>query len=230
MFRKYEKTFRVLVPQINVKGKHYLSNDETKKLLGSNVCITEKMDGANTAIIRHKDYFKLQKRGSLVDYGEHYQFNFFKAWTQTNYDKLMQIPKDTVLYGELMICKHTVFYDMLPDYFLPFAWFDKNNNKYKHRDEMDELCNKIGLFSTPFICKTSGLNKDELFNLIPDVSNYGHEPAEGIVVWNYKNGMRGKVVREKFVKDMEESEHWMNKQITKNIVNSVCNCKNHGDK
>ena len=55
MFRKYEKTYRILVPQIDVKGKHYLSKKEVKKLLGGNVTIMEKLDGANVGIIRHKD-------------------------------------------------------------------------------------------------------------------------------------------------------------------------------
>jgi hypothetical protein len=27
MFRKYEKTFRILVPEINVRGKFYLSDE-----------------------------------------------------------------------------------------------------------------------------------------------------------------------------------------------------------
>lgn len=224
MFRHYEKTFRILVPQIATKGKHFLSDADTRKLLGGNVVITEKMDGANVGIIRHKDYFKLQKRGSLVDVGEHFQFNFFKAWSQQNYDKLLQIPQGTTLYGELMICKHTVPYDMLPDYFLAFAWYDKKNNEYKHRDEMTELCDKIGLCYTPEICRGCNFSKDELFDLIPDPSVYGHAPAEGLVVWNYKQNMRGKVVRAEFQKAMDEDDHWDKGPIIKNTVSNKCKC------
>ena len=121
MFRKYEKTYRILVPQMNTKGKHYLPDKEVKKLLNREVIITEKLDGANTGIIRHKDTFRLQKRGSLVDQSEHAQFNFFKAWSYENYDKLMKIPEGTVLYGELMFCKHTVFYNKLPSFFIAFV-------------------------------------------------------------------------------------------------------------
>lgn len=217
MFRKYEKTYRILVPQIDVKGKHFHSDADTKKLLNGQTTITEKMDGANVGIIRHKDTFRLQKRGSLVDQSEHYQFNFFKAWSQVNYDKLMQIPEGTVLYGELMIAKHTVFYDKLPDYFLAFAWADRKTDEYKHRMEMEELCAKIGLSCTPFISQGPHA-KDELFDLIPNPSAFGSEPAEGIVVWNHKNGLRGKVVREEFVKDMEDDGHWIHKQVTKNLL------------
>ena len=224
MFRHYEKTFRILVPQIATKGKHFLSDADTRRLLGGNVVITEKMDGANVGIIRHKDYFRLQKRGSLVDVGEHFQFNFFKAWSQQNYDKLLQIPQDTTLYGELMICKHTVFYDMLPDYFVAFAWYNKKTNEYYHRDEMAELCDKIGLCYVPEICRGCNYSKDELFDLIPDPAAYGHKPAEGLVVWNYRAGMRGKVVRAEFQKAMDEDDHWDKGPIIKNIVSNKCKC------
>ena len=224
MFRKYEKTFRILVPQIPTKGKHYLSDADAKKLLNGHCIITEKMDGANTGIVRHKDTFRLQKRGSLVDIGEHYQFNFFKAWSQQNQDKLMQIPQDHVLYGELMICQHTVFYDMLPDWFMAFALYSNKVNEYCHRDELTELCDKIGLCYVPEICRGTGYHKDELFDLIPDPATYGHTPAEGLVVWNYKANMRGKVVRAQFQKAMDEDDHWDKGPIRKNVVSNKCKC------
>ena len=229
MFRKYEKTYRVLVPQISTKGKHYLSDADTKKLLNGNVVITEKMDGANVGIIRHKDHFRLQKRGSLVDVGEHYQFNFFKAWTTQNHDKLMQIPKNTILYGELMICKHTVFYDMLPDYFLAFAWLNRKNGEYYHWNEMEELCEKIGLYTVPHLASIPGPNKDDLFDFIPNPSTYGHEQAEGLVVWNYKKNIRGKIVLKKFQDSMDTIGHWASKPVTRNIVSDVCHCDKDKD-
>jgi len=77
VFIKYPKTYRILVPQIKTIGKHFLSDIDTKILLKGNIFISEKMDGANTAIIRHDDCFKLQKRGSLITTNEHFQFNFF---------------------------------------------------------------------------------------------------------------------------------------------------------
>jgi len=151
MFRKFEKTYRILVPEIIIKGKHHLSKKECKKLLGGKVVILEKLDGANTGIIRHKDTYKLQKRGSLVDASEHYQFNFFKAWGASNYDKIIKIPKDTILYGELMICKHTIYYNKLPDYFIPFAWFDRKKEKYFTYEKLQKLCNEIGLIPANII-------------------------------------------------------------------------------
>ncbi len=221
MFRHYEKTFRILVPQISTVGKHYLSDSDTQKLLNGKVTLTEKMDGANTAIIRNKNDFRLQKRGSLVDTSEHYQFNFFKAWSQANYDKLMSIPQDTILYGELMICQHTIHYDSLPDYFLAFGLFDRKSNQYKHWNDLKKLCDDIGLATVPLLEKDTTVAKTELFDMVPNPSNYGHEQAEGLVVWNYNKQMRGKVVLRKFQESIDEDGHWSRKTITKNLLKAV---------
>lgn len=215
MFRKWEKMGRILVPQVNIKGKNYLSKSDSKKLLGGKVVITEKLDGANAAVIRHKDEFKLQKRGSLVSDSEHYQFNFFKAWADQNHDKIMQIPRNTILYGELMVCKHTVFYNKLPDFFIPFAWFDRRSATYFKHEEFIELCDKIGFTPAPILYQ-GHIDRMSLFDMIPDMSNFSSEPAEGIVVWNPKNGIRGKIVRPEFQKFMTNSGHWRHKQITLN--------------
>lgn len=219
MFRKWEKTYRILVPQIDIKGKHYLSKDEAKKLLGGNVIITEKLDGANTGIIRHKDTFKLQKRGSLVGDSEHYQFKFFKAWAYQNYDKIMQLPKTSIIYGELMIVKHTIHYTELPDFFIPFALYDKSTSSFYPYDEFIDICKKIGLTPAPLVYQ-GFTDRMALYDLIPQPSNFGSQfedgKAEGIVVWNPKNGMRGKVVRPEFQKFMNDDGHWMHKQLTLN--------------
>lgn len=217
MFRKYEKTYRILIPQIDIKGKHFLSKKECKQLLNGKVIITEKMDGANVGIIRYRDTFHLQKRGSLVGDSEHAQFNFFKAWSYNNYDKIMQIPKGTVLYGELMYAKHTIFYDRLPSYFLAFAWLNKGNNKYYKWEEMKNLCDNIGLHTVPLIHQ-GYVDRMELFDMIPKVSSYGSMMAEGIVVWNHKKGMRGKVVRPEFQKSMDDEGYWMRRPVTQNEV------------
>lgn len=217
MFQKYPKTFRILVPEVNVKGKHYLSDEELKLLLAGEVSITEKIDGANVGIIRTKDGFRLQKRGSLVGENEHEQFNFFKAWAQLNYDKLIKLPRNSVLFGELMYAKHTIFYNRLPDYFLAFALYDYKDDEYYSRDQMVEICNNAGLCYAPEIAR-GHFKKVELFKLIPNVSHFGDEKAEGIIVEKLKDGSRGKLVREEFVKHMEENDHWIHNAVIKNLL------------
>lgn len=217
MFLKWPKTYRILVPQVDIKGKHYLSNADVRSLLGGKVSVQEKIDGANVGIIRAQGDFKLQKRGSLVDESEHAQFSFFKAWSYNNYEKIMQIPDGTILYGELMYAKHTIFYNQLTDYFIAFAWGDRKTGKLYHRDEMVELCEKIGFCYAPEVAR-GYFKKDELFDLIPKKSHFGQEIAEGVVIENLKSRVRGKVVRVGFQKAMDQDGHWMHKQFTKNLL------------
>lgn len=215
MFRKYEKTYRIPIPQIVVPGKHVLSKKEVKALLQGKVVIEEKMDGANAGIIRHKDRFVLQKRGSLVAESEHEQFNFFNNWAKVgNYDKIMAVPSGHIIYGELMYTRHTIYYDSLPDYFLVFDVWDGKN--YLSRKKRDVFCEKYGFCQVPLIDEGYFYIED-LYHLIPNESKYG-EIAEGIVVKRYskKNFTRGKIVKKQFIKTLEESQHWTKYNIKVN--------------
>ena len=216
MFHKWPKTFRILISEINVKGKYYLSDDQVKLLLAGEVSITEKVDGCNVGIIKTKDGFRLQKRGGLVGLSEHPQYNMLKAWSQNNYNKLIQLPENTILFAEFLYAKHTIFYDALTDYFLAFDLYNYKERKHYHRDELTKLCDTLGLCYVPEVAR-GHFKKTELFKLIPKVSNFSTtEKAEGIIVAKLKDGSRGKIVREEFVKHLEENDHWLKYDVTKN--------------
>ena len=82
---------------------------------------------------------------------------------------------------------------------------------------MTELCEKIGIQYSVELAR-GFFNKDELFDLIPNKSNFGNEAAEGIIVENLKHNIRGKVVRAEFQKAMDTDGHWMHKEIRTNIL------------
>ena len=217
MFRKYPKTFRIPVPQFNIGSKRVLSRKEIKELLNGYVTIEEKLDGANTGIIRHKGGFHLQKRGSLVGTSEHEQFQFFHNWANyQNYDKIMGLPKGFIVYGELMFAVHSLFYDRLPDYFIVFeVW---NGKRYLSRDERAVFCQEHGFFQVPLIAE-GYFTVDELGGMIPDKSAFG-DKAEGFVVKRYRKKQKerlfGKVVKPEFIKNINESDHWTKYNIRRN--------------
>lgn len=215
MFRKYEKTFRLVGP----RGKFMLSSEEIKQLLNGNVVIEEKMDGANVGIIRHKSGFHLQKRGSLVGQSEHEQFGFFHNWANhQNYEKIMALPIGHIVYGELMFAVHSIYYDKLPDYVLVFDVWD--GERYLKYDERAEFCSKHGLSQVPLISR-GNYSKLQVEQMVPSQSQYG-DVAEGIVVKRYtKNSYyRAKIVRPEFIKQMEESDHWMKYSVKRNKLAS----------
>lgn len=221
MFRKYEHTPRILVPDFpNVVGKRYWSPGEVNALLSGKVHISEKMDGANTGIIRTRDGIRMQKRGSLVDVSEHEQFNRFKKWTWEHYESLLKLPFGTILYGELMFCVHSIYYDKLPDWFLAFRAWDKKTNSVLPPDELNDLCKLVGVKRTPELYYGYADRNFLVRSFWPKItpSNYGSELGEGIVVWNPKKNIHGKVVRPEFMKRMQENDHWIHQEIRFNKV------------
>lgn len=216
MFQKYSKTYRVPVPQFEVKGKLFLSNSDISLLLAGKVVIEEKIDGANTGIIRHKDGFSLQKRGSLVGQSEHPQFGRFHNWANyQNYERIMAVPSGHLIYGEWCWAVHHLYYDSLPDYFLVFDVLKKN--KWFDRTERNEFCEKFGFHQVPLIAEGC-FDKMDLANMIPEKSAYGKR-AEGIVIKRYrqKEYLRAKLVRPEFVKELDENnQHWTRKELKTN--------------
>ena len=208
-WREYEKTYRIQVPQFQIPhGKFSLSHKEVQRLLTGYIVITEKMDGADTGIYKRKDKFFLQKRRGNTD-DSHEQFKFFKnQWMHDNYEKIESLPENTVTYGELMRCVHSIYYDKLPDWFLVFDIYDLNKERYLTWIEVVMICEKVGLSTVPYIgCADQKLSTHDLGLLVPKESKYG-DTAEGIVIKNYKKQVRGKIVKPEFVKTVDDSDDW----------------------
>jgi len=216
MFIKYEKTYRIPIKHIAIGGKFCLSRKEVRLLLAGRVTIEEKIDGANVGIIRHKNGFALQKRGSLVAQSEHEQFQYLYNWAnRTKYDNIMAVPPGHLIYGEWCYAVHCIYYDRLPDYFLVFDIL-KDKRKWLNREERNDFCAKYEFASIPFIAE-GYCDIANLYDLIPEKSTYG-DIAEGIVVKSYrkKRYIRGKIVKPQFIKTFEESEHWTKYNIREN--------------
>lgn len=214
MFKKYEKTYRITTPRINVAGKLNLTKDEMRDLFTGTIQITEKMDGSNVAIIRGKgDKWTLQKRRGLADEGVHAQFSFFWNWARHNEEKILDIQPGWIFYGELMYAKHHIYYDQLPSYFLVF---DIWNGREYIRNSAD-VASGHGFKHVPVLWEGNGFDRTELDKLISKSAYATDSVAEGVVVKNHRKQMRGKLVRPEFMKELDEDEsHWMMKSVTRN--------------
>ena len=220
MFRKYEKTYRIKVPQFDILGKHNLSNKDAQRLLSGKIIIEEKMDGANVGIRRTKKppFFMLQKRNSLVGRSEHVQFNYFVNWAY-NSCVWLNLPLGVTVYAELLFITHHIRYTHLPSYILVFDIWDYKAKKYWHRNDVSTFCSKVGWDQVPLLYEGEGIQRKELVKYIPQKSAYRDGPPEGIVVKNYKKQMRGKLVRPEFIKELDEDgTHWMRQALRKNLL------------
>jgi hypothetical protein len=145
----------------------------------------------------------------------HEQFKYFKnQWYWQNLDKIQAMPDNMVIYGELMYCTHSIYYDRLPDYWLVFDIFDLRQKRYMTWPEIAGLCQKSGLATVPHIA-SGHYTASGVGSLIPKESAYG-KLAEGVVVKNYARQLRAKMVWPAFIKTLDESDHWANQTVRYN--------------
>ena len=156
-------------------GDEDLSQIPFEEILGKNIVIEEKIDGANCAISFGSDgQLLLQSRGHYLmgGYRERH-YNLLKQWAHNNADKLFDV-LDTryIMYGEWMYAKHTVFYDLLPHYFVEFDIFDKERGVFLDTDSRRALTNKMGIISSvPVLARGTFTNKKQILSLLGH-SNY----------------------------------------------------------
>jgi len=239
MFRKYEKTCRILLPDhiVSLYGpgarntflnKKILSNTEVKELLTGKVIIEEKIDGANVGIIptgKPGEPFRLQKRGSLVDASEHAQYNRFKAWAWERYESLATLSRNYLIYGEFMWATHHIYYDQLPDWFICYDIYDHGKQEYLSRERKEEICSNWNIPIIPLLFCGYVDERNDVYKYFEkpkrEVSRSAYsstEDREGIVIKNYRKQMRGKIVRPDFIKEIDENGvHWTTKWDSRRV-------------
>ena len=214
MYRKFDKIYRIEMPNYPIKGKYFLAKSKEKLLFDSDVTITEKIDGANTSINKVDNEIKLYRKLGPIDHS-HPQFSFFQnQWFWENQNKLNKLPNNLILYGELMRVVHTMKYDKLPDWWLAFAGYDLKQKQYISWDELTIICKEAGLYQVPLLYRGI-ITKNKLDKLMPIKSKFG-PIAEGMTVYNYPNQVFGKYVKAEFVKAVEDSPFWRDKEIELN--------------
>ena len=171
---KYPRTPHMEGSRLQV-GDEDLSQVPFKYIFGRNIVIEEKIDGANCAVsFDNNANMLLQSRGHYLTggYREHH-FNMLKQWAKVNEDKLFDALSDRyIMYGEWMYAKHTVFYDMLPSYFMEFDIYDRERGVFLDTPSRKIITDKIGIISSvPVIGQGLYSNKDDILGLIGH-SNY----------------------------------------------------------
>lgn len=97
------------------------------ELRGRPLVIEEKLDGANAALSFGPEGLRLQSRGHYLRGGRGERpFDLLKTWAAALAPSLRPVLGERyVVYGEWLGAKHTIYYDLLPHYFLEFDVFDR---------------------------------------------------------------------------------------------------------
>lgn len=185
--------------------------DATSELEGSEVIVTEKMDGECTTL-----YADGYQHARSIDSKGHSSRDITKAWWAARH---MHLPTGWRVCGENLYAKHSLHYENLKSYLYGFSIWDENNaclswdETLEWFDELDITPVDV-LYRGPFDVKALKAIIDKL-----DLTK-----QEGIVVrkasaFNYTDFQKScaKWVRKGHV---QTSEHWMKQAVVPNKLKS----------
>ncbi len=156
-------------------GDEDLSQIPFEEIFNKNIVVEEKIDGANSAISFDGDAnLLIQSRGHYLigGYRERH-YNLLKQWANLNRDLFFDVLGERyIMFGEWMYAKHTVFYDALPDYFMEFDIFDRQNGVFLDTPSRKRITEKLKIVSSVPVLKSGVFTKKEQILSLLTNSNY----------------------------------------------------------
>lgn len=207
----------VLHEEDQIRGDKVLSLDETMDLLGHEIIIEEKIDGANLGIsFDHDGTLYLQNRGNWLLYPLSGQWKKLEQWIAERQNVLFDFLLDQyILFGEWCYATHSVYYNRLPDYFIGFDVYDKAASKFFSVERRNKLLKNMSI-SKIYQCAKGRYHLQDLTGFFGK-SHYGSDMCEGIYLRWDENGWlkkRAKLVREGFKQSIVS--HWQKGELKVN--------------
>jgi hypothetical protein len=159
---KYPRTQHIAGSKLQ-PGDSDLSQVSLKSLRGAELVIEEKLDGANAALsFSDNGELLLQSRGHYLSGGyRERHFALFKTWAVTHQKCFHErLGNRYVLYGEWLYAKHTVYYDLLPHWFMEFDIWDKQKSQHLSTPARQSLLEGLPIVSVPVVY-TGEVKKEE---------------------------------------------------------------------
>lgn len=246
--RKYPRTQHLVGSGLQ-PGDEDLDAVPMSELKGKHIVVEEKMDGANCGVSFGPDFdMLLQSRGHyLIGGPREKQFALFKQWAGTLTDRLLdRLETRFVMYGEWLYAKHSVYYDLLPHFFMEFDILDTHTDEFLDTPRREELL--TGLPITPvkvlysgefpgeevlrgFIAPSHFISAEAEARLREDVAKLGWDveravkqtdvsgQMEGLYIKVEENGAvtgRYKFVRPEFLQTVMSDGHWQDRPLIPN--------------
>lgn len=138
-------------------------------IAGAHLVVEEKCDGANTGLrFDNQGRLWLQSRGHYLTGGAREKhWAPLKQWAHAHAPALYAVlGQRYVLFGEWLFAKHTIFYDLLPHYFLEFDVLDTTEGRFLSTPARRELLVGLPLVSVPVLHEGPVRSLAELTNLV----------------------------------------------------------------
>lgn len=164
-------------------GDEDLSQRPFSDIAGRHLVLEEKIDGANSAIsFTDTGELRLQSRGHFLTGGareKHY--DLFKQWAAVHAERLHKVLGDRyIMYGEWMFAKHSIYYDMLPNFFMEFDIFDRENDCFLDTPSRRALISVLPVCSCPVLARGSFTNIQDILRYLGDSHYISAEHIENL--------------------------------------------------
>lgn len=155
----------------HIQGSRLQPGDEDLRqrpfsdIAGRHVVLEEKIDGANSAISFTDDgELRLQSRGHFLTGGyRERHYDLMKQWAAVQQDKLYEVLGCRyIMYGEWMYAKHSIYYDVLPHYFMEFDVLDRETGRFLNTPSRHELLKTVPICHVPVLASGVFNNMDEI--------------------------------------------------------------------
>ncbi|WP_435605853.1 RNA ligase family protein [Pseudomonas knackmussii] len=197
------------------------SSSEVTALLGGNVVVEEKLDGANVGLSLASDgSLRAQNRGQYLAEPHAGQFARLPAWLAQHDDGLRAVLRpNLILFGEWCAARHSLDYAALPDWFLLFDVYDRSVERFWSSARRNALASRAGLVTmqTVLYGKTTLTTLKQL--VTTKQSHYREGPLEGVVIRRESTDWcdaRAKLVRPDFTQAI--NTHWRKRTIEWNRI------------
>jgi ATP-dependent RNA circularization protein (DNA/RNA ligase family) len=185
-------------------------------LLGGDVLVEEKVDGANLGVsIAADGRLRFQNRGQYLQQPYARQFQRLSAWIARHEHTLLNnLSPGLIVFGEWCAARHSVAYDRLPDWLVVFDVYDRTEQRFFSTRRRDALAALLGLAVVPEVWRGHTTLADLRKRLTDARSRYRSGPIEGFVVRKETADWliaRAKLVHPDFVQSI--GEHWRSRRI-----------------
>lgn len=199
-----------------------LSKSEADQLLSHTLIIEEKVDGANLGFSVGSDgVVRAQNRGQYLLRPFMGQFARLNEWLAIHEEALFDaLGESLVLFGEWVAAVHSLEYPNLPDYFLVFDVYDRNERRFWSTKRRNVLAARLGL-RTVHPLGVGDYRLNALKQMIANTpSAYRDGACEGIYLRHEDEDWlidRAKLVHPDFVQNI--GEHWRSRSLRWNTLN-----------
>lgn len=198
-----------------------LAPDDAAALLGGDVVVEEKVDGANLGVsIAADGQLQFQNRGQYLDAPFAGQFQRLGAWSASHQSTLgTELTPALMLFGEWCAARHSVGYDRLPDWLLVFDVYDRDAQCFFNTTRRNALAARLGLTVVREGFRGRTTLADLRRRLMSERSRYRDGPVEGFVIRKESDDWllaRAKLVHPDFVQGI--GDHWRRRRIEWNRI------------